>query len=85
MVAIGKRKSENDVVWITLKALQFRWKKVNIPKVKGYGTDAMSILYNNPNIREIVFKLDTVQDIEKKNICANCCHATLNPWPNLLW
>ena len=51
--------------WITLQALQFRWKKVNIPKVKGDGTDAMSILYDNTNNREMFLKLDTVQDIEK--------------------
>ena len=50
--AIGKMESENDVVWITLKALQFKWKRVNIPKVKGYGTDTMSIFYDNPNHRE---------------------------------
>ena len=50
--AFGKMESENDVVWITLKALQFKWKRVNIPKVKGYGTDTMSIFYDNPNHRE---------------------------------
>ena len=64
--AIGKRKSENDLVWITLQFRQFNWKKVNITKVKGDGTDAMSILYNIPNHRETFLKLDTVQDIEKK-------------------
>ena len=64
--AIGKREYENDVVWITLQARQFKWKKVNIPKVKGYGTDAMSIFYDNPNHREKVFKLDTLQYIEKQ-------------------
>ena len=52
MGAIRKRESENDVVWITLQALQFKRKGVNIPKVKGYGTDAMSILYYNTNHRE---------------------------------
>ena len=44
---------------------QFRWKKVNIPKVKGYGTDKMSRFYNNPNHREKFLELDTLQDIEK--------------------
>ena len=57
---IGKRESENDVVWITLQARHFRWKNVNIPKVKGYGKDAMSVFYNNPNHKENIFKLDTV-------------------------
>ena len=65
MGAIGKRESENDVVWITLQARHFRWKKVKIPKLKGDRTDAMSILYDNPNHREIVFKIDTVQEIGK--------------------
>ena len=70
--AIGKREYENDVVWITLQYRQFKWKKVKIPKVKGYGTDAMSILYDNTNRRETFFELDIVQDIEKQNnICAN--------------
>ena len=48
---IGKRESENDLVWITLQARQFRWKKVNISKVKGYGKDRMSIIYDNPKNR----------------------------------
>ena len=61
---IGKREYENDVVWITLQDRQFRWKKLNIPNVKGDGTDAMSIFYNIPNNRDFVFKHDTVQDIE---------------------
>ena len=65
MGAIGKREYDNDVVCITLQTRQFRWKKVNIPKVKGYETDLMSIFYNNPNNREKFFKLDFVQDIEK--------------------
>ena len=55
MGAIGKRESENDVVWITLQSHQFKWKKVKIPKVKVDGTDAMSILYDNPNHKEIFF------------------------------
>ena len=55
---------ENDVVWIILQARQFKWKKVKIPKVKGYGTDAMSILYDNTNHREKFLKLDTMQDIK---------------------
>ena len=49
--AIGKREYENVVVWITLQARQFKWRKVNISKVKGYGTDFMSIFYNNTNHR----------------------------------
>ena len=49
--AIGKRESENDVMWITLQYLQFKWNKVNIPKVKGDGTDGMSIFYDNTNHR----------------------------------
>ena len=52
-------------MWITLQARQFRLKKINIPKVKGDETDTMSIFYDNPNNREKVFKLDTVQDINK--------------------
>ena len=51
LVTIGKRESENDMVWITLQARQFKWKKVNIPKLKEDGTDAMSIIYENPNHR----------------------------------
>ena len=47
------------------KPVIFRWNKVNIPKVKGDGTDAMSIFYNNTNHREKFLKLDAVQDIEK--------------------
>ena len=50
--AIGKREYENDVVWITLQACQFNWKKVNIPNLKGYGTYIMYILYANPDHRE---------------------------------
>ena len=46
--AIGKREYENDVVWITLKARHFKWKKANIPKVKGDGIDTMYIFYANP-------------------------------------
>ena len=52
-------------MWITLQSCQFKWKKVNIPKVKGYGTDAMSIFYYNPNNREEFLKLYFVQDTEK--------------------
>ena len=63
--AIGKKESENDVVCITLQDRQFKWKKVNIPKVKEYGIDAMSIFYDNPNDRGKFFKLDTVQDMGK--------------------
>ena len=50
--AIGKREYENIVVWITLQSCQFKWKKVNIPKVKGYETELMSIFYENTNHRE---------------------------------
>ena len=57
MGVIGKRESENDVVWITLQDRQFRWNKVNIPKVKGYETEKMSIFYDNPNNREKVLNL----------------------------
>ena len=66
MGAIGKRESENDVVWNTMQVHQFKWKKVKIPKVKIDGTDIMSILYENTNHREKFLKLDTVQDIEKQ-------------------
>ena len=45
--AIVKRGSENDVVWITLQARQFNWKKVNIQKVKGDGTEKMYIFYSS--------------------------------------
>ena len=62
MGAIGKRESKNDVVWITLQARQFKWKKLNIPKVKGYGTDLMSIFYSDTNHRGKLLKLGTVQD-----------------------
>ena len=44
-------KSENDVVWITLQARQFKWKEVKNPKVKRNGTDAISIFYKNTNHR----------------------------------
>ena len=54
------------MVWITLQSRQFKWKKVNVPKLKGSGTYAMSIFYSNPNHRETFFKFDTVQDIEKQ-------------------
>ena len=64
--AIEKRESENDVVWITLQSHQFKRKKVNITKVKGYGTDLMSTLYADPNHREKFFKLETFQDVEKQ-------------------
>ena len=57
---IGKKEYENNVVWITLQARQFKWKKLIIPKVKGDGTDLISIFYANPNHREKFFKLDTV-------------------------
>ena len=50
--AIGKMESENDVVWITLQAHQFNWKKVKIPKVKGDGTETISMFYENPNQME---------------------------------
>ena len=53
--AIEKRGSENEVVWITLQARQFKWKKLNILKVKGYGTESMYIFYSNPNHQERFF------------------------------
>ena len=53
--AIGKRESENVVVWITLQSLQFNWKNVNIKKVYRDGTYTMSMFYNNPNQRESFF------------------------------
>ena len=59
MGAIAKRKSENGVVWITLEARQFKSKKVIIPKVKGDGTDLMSIFYANSNHRGKCFKQTT--------------------------
>ena len=34
-------------------------------KVKRYGTDAMSIFYDNPNNNEKFFQFDFVQDIGK--------------------
>ena len=60
--AIGKKESENDVVRITLQSHQFKLNNVIIPKVKGDGTYLMSISYANPNHREKVIKLYTVQD-----------------------
>ena len=62
---IGKREYEYDVVCITIQALQFKWKKVDIQNLKVDGTDTMYILYNDPNHRVKFLKLDTVQDIEK--------------------
>ena len=53
--AIGNKESENDLVWIILQAHQFNWKKVNIPKFKGHGTDLMSILYADPNHRKFFY------------------------------
>ena len=44
--------SENNVVWITFQARQFKWKKLTIPKVKEDGKEYMSIFYSNPNHRE---------------------------------
>ena len=73
---IGKRVSENDVVWITLQTRQVKWKKVTIPKVKGDGTDLMYIFYANPNHRGKFFKLETVQDKKKQqHMCQflSCC------------
>ena len=55
--------SENDVVCITLQDHQFKWKKVNISKVGGYGTDLMSIFYAYPNHREKCFLIDTFQEV----------------------
>ena len=51
--AIGKRKSENDGAWITLQACKFKWNKVDIPKVKRYGTETMSQFYTNRGFTEI--------------------------------
>ena len=65
MGAIGKREPENDVMWITLQAHQFKWKELNIPKGKGDGAHLMSIFYTDPNHRETFLKLDTLQDKEK--------------------
>ena len=64
--AIGKRESENDVIWSTFQVRQFRWKKVKNQKVKGYGTDAMSLFYNNPIHREKFFLNLTLCRIFKK-------------------
>ena len=66
MGVIGKREYENYVVWITLQDCQFKWKKVKIPKVKGNGTDAMSIFYDNPNHREMFLNLILCRTQEKK-------------------
>ena len=82
MRAIGKRESENDVMLITLQARQLKWKKVNIPKVKGDETDLMSIFYADPNHREKCFYL-TLCRTGKTKICAKCCHATYKPWSNM--
>ena len=60
MGAIGKRESENYVWWITLQARQFIWKELIISKVKGYGTDLMSIFYADTNHRKKFLKVDTV-------------------------
>ena len=57
MGVIGKMEYENDVVWITIQARQFKWKKVTIPKVKEYWTDLMSIFYADPKHTEKFFKL----------------------------
>ena len=57
--------SENDVVWITLQARQFNWKRVTITKVEGDDSNLMPIFYTNTNHRETFLKIDTVQDKEK--------------------
>ena len=62
---IGKRESENEVVWITLQARKFEWKKVTIPKLKEYETDLVSIFYADPKHRENFFKLETGQVEDK--------------------
>ena len=68
--AIGKKESENDVVWIILQARQFKWKNLNILKVKGDGTDARSILYDNPNHREFFLNLTLCRTYKKQqNLC----------------
>ena len=54
------------MVWITLQACQVKWKKVNLTMVKVDKTYLMYIFHDNPNHREKVFKLETVQDIEKQ-------------------
>ena len=84
MGAIGKRESENEVVWIKLRSRELNWKKVRVTKVKGYGRGLMFIFYADPNHRYF-FKFETVQYKEKKNdICSNCYHAAYNPLPNFL-
>ena len=78
--AFGKRESENDVVCITLQVLQFKWKKVNIPKVKGDGTDLMSIFYANPNNRETFLNLTLCRTRGKQqHMCQflSCCLKSL--------
>ena len=54
--------SEKYVVWITLQACQFKWKRVIVQKVKRDGIDLMSIFYTNTNHREKCFRLYTVQE-----------------------
>ena len=62
MDAIEKRKSENEVVWISLQARQLKCKNAIIPKLKGDRTDLMFIFYADPKRREKFFKPDTVKD-----------------------
>ena len=77
--AIEKRESENDVMWITLQAHQLKWKKVTITKLKRDGTDLMFILYADPNHVDKVFRLNTVQDEEKKKHMCQFLSFCLQP------
>ena len=77
---IGKREPENDVMWITLQAQQFKWNKVTITKVKEDGIDFMYILYAYSKHRENFFKLETVQEQDKKTTHVpifSCCLKSL--------
>ena len=64
--AIGKKESENDVVWITLQYRQFRWNNVTITKVKRDGTDLMSISYADINHKEKFLNLKLCRTRKKQ-------------------
>ena len=47
-------------MWISLQAIHFKWKDVEIPIIKDDESDTMSIFYNERKKRNTYFKLDNV-------------------------
>ena len=63
--AIGKRETEDDVVWISLATSHFKWKDVVIPTIESDESDLMSTFYNERKNRGKFFKLDSVQEEDR--------------------